>query len=79
VSKSSNADKNGLREYQIKNSRHFLLSSNQFWQSSNVLDTIGPFRSVCDCHISSDIKIVGSEVGKNLTDWKLEIMSTAYF
>ena len=30
VSKSSNADKNGLREYQIKNFRHFLLNRNQF-------------------------------------------------
>ena len=29
------------------NSRHFLLSCNPFWRSSDCLDTIGPSRSVC--------------------------------
>ena len=47
VSKSSNAEKNGLGEYQTINSRHFLLSCNPFWQSSDFLVTIGPSRSVC--------------------------------
>ena len=46
VSKSWNADKNGLGKYLSMNFRHFLLSFNPFWRSSDFLDNIGPSRSL---------------------------------
>ena len=51
VSKSSNADKNGLGEYLAMNFRHFLLSCIPFWLSSDFLDNIRASRSLCSFRV----------------------------
>ena len=47
-------DKNGLGEYLTMNSRSFLLRWNPFWRSSNFLDTIASFRSVCNVRFKTN-------------------------
>ena len=55
VSKSQNADKNGLAEYLTMNFRQFLLSCILIWRSGYFLDAFGPSRSVC--RAQSELKI----------------------
>ena len=77
VFKSENTAKNGPK-YLTINFRHFLLSCNPFWRSSDFLDTSEPSRSVCAAAFSETLPFFAEFLTFSITKHQIAFFHSIY-